>query len=136
MEKRKIEPVYADNRGYIADVLYKHPVDHVGIIDTVAKSIRGNHYHKLSTQHILVTKGSLEYWYKPLGSPEPAKCVLVREYEMVTTPPEEVHALRMLEANQFIVLSEGLRGGVDYEQDTFRTEPIIPSELHFETKNG
>ncbi len=129
MQKRRIEPIHADNRGYIADVLYKHPIDHVGIIDTVAKSIRGNHYHKLSTQHILITKGSLEYWYKPLGSSEAAQFVLLREYDFVTTPPEEIHALRMLEDNQFIVLSEGLRGGVDYEQDTYRTDSIIPAEL-------
>lgn len=131
MEKRRIEPAHIDSRGFIADVLYSHPVDHVAVIDTVAKSIRGNHYHKESIQHILITKGALEYWYKPLDSDEPAKCVLLREYDFVTTPPREIHALRMLGENQFIVLTEGLRGGMDYEKDTFRTDSIIPKELLF-----
>lgn len=131
MEKRRIEPVHTDNRGYIADVFYRHAIDHVAVIDTVAKSIRGNHYHKLSTQHLLITKGSLEYWYKPLNSNEEAKFVLLREYDLVSTPPFEVHALRMLEDNQFIVFSEGLRGGPDYEADTYRTDMIIPSTHRF-----
>ena len=87
MERRQIIPVHADNRGYIADILYNHPVDHVAIVDTVARSIRGNHYHKASTQHLLVTKGSLEYWHKPLNSEEPAKFVVLREYDFVSTPP-------------------------------------------------
>jgi dTDP-4-dehydrorhamnose 3,5-epimerase-like enzyme len=129
MIKKRIEPVHVDNRGYIADVFYKHSIDHVAVIDTVAGSIRGNHYHKLSTQHMLITKGSLEYWYKGVDESKTAECVLLREYDFVSTPPGEVHALRMLEDNQFIVFTEGLRGGVDYEQDTYRTDSIIPENL-------
>lgn len=131
MEKRRIEPCHADNRGYIADIFYKHPIDHVAVIDTVPRSMRGNHYHKQTIQHMLITKGSLEYWYRSLDSDEPTKCVVLREYDLVSTPPGEVHALRMTEANQFIVFSEGLRGGQDYEADTFRTECIIPEHLRF-----
>ena len=131
MQKRRIEPSQIDHRGYIADIFYKQRIDHVAVIDTVPRSIRGNHYHKQSIQHILITKGSLEYWYRSLDSNEPAKCVLLREYDMVSTPAGEVHALRMTEANQFIVFSEGLRGGQDYEADTFRTESIIPENLRF-----
>ena len=131
MQKRRIEPTQMDNRGYIADIFYKHPIDHVAVIETIPRSIRGNHYHKQSTQHILVTKGSLEYWYRSLESREAPRCVVLREYDLVTTPPGEVHALRMLEANQFVVFSEGLRGGQDYEADTFRTDNIIPEHLRF-----
>ena len=101
------------------------------MIDTKAGSIRGNHYHKQTTQHILVTKGSLEYWYRDGASNGPADCVHLKEYDLVSTPPGEVHALRMTEENQFIVFSEGLRGGMDYEEDTFRTESIIPEHLRF-----
>ena len=39
----------------------------------------------------------------------------------------EIHAMRILENDtQFIVFSEGLRGGKDYEADTFRVASIIP----------
>ena len=45
---------------------------------------------------------------------------------LVTTPPFEIHALKILEnGNEFIVFSEGLRGGSDYEKDTFRVPNII-----------
>ena len=40
----------------------------------------------------------------------------------------EIHALEIgEEGNQFIVFSSGLRGGKDYEDDTFRVESIIGS---------
>jgi len=75
---------------------------------------------------MLMTKGSLEYWYKPVGSNEPAQMVVARVGDLVTTPPNEIHALVITdEGNQFIVFSEGKRGGKDYESDTFRTDSII-----------
>lgn len=76
---------------------------------------------------MLMTKGSLEYWYKPVDSDEPAQMVVAFVGDIVSTPPNEVHALRVgPEGNQFIVFSEGIRGGKDYESDTFRVENIIP----------
>ena len=117
---------HTDDRGVIADIFYDHPLDHVAIIDSKPGALRGNHYHKETTQHMLMTKGSLEYWYKPVGSSEPAKMVLAKVGDLVTTPPMEVHALVITEeGNQFIVFSEGKRGGKDYESDTFRVESIV-----------
>ena len=70
--------------------------------------------------------GNLEYWYKKLGSKDKAKMQLAEVGDLVTTPPLEVHALKILEkGNQFIVFSEGLRGGSDYESDTFRVDSIV-----------
>jgi hypothetical protein len=57
------------------------------------------------------------------------KSVLLKEYEAITTPPYEVHALEMLEKSQFIVFSHGLRGGIDYEADTFRDIVILTPEM-------
>ncbi len=119
--------LHRDKRGTIADIFYDEIIKHVAIIQSKKGEIRGNHYHKDAQQHMLMTKGSLEYWYKHLGSDEPAKYVIAREYDLVTTPPNEIHALRILEENEFIVFSEGKRGGKDYESDTFRVEnSIIP----------
>ena len=59
--------IHSDERGSIADyIFYNAKVNHVAIIKSEPNSIRGNHYHKETTQHILITKGSLEYWYKKL----------------------------------------------------------------------
>jgi dTDP-4-dehydrorhamnose 3,5-epimerase-like enzyme len=130
MKHTRITPATSDDRGTISDILYKTPIEHVAIIESVrAGLIRGNHYHKETTQHIFVTKGSLRYWYQPADASAPVASVVVGEYEMVSTPPYEVHALEILEPNQFVVFSHGLRGGTDYEADTFRVEPILRPDM-------
>ena len=126
---KDIEPPlesHFDDRGTITDIFYNTNINHVAIIDSEPGALRGNHYHKETTQHMLMTKGSLEYWYKPVDSNEPAKMVLAKEGDIVTTPPHEIHALVITdEGNQFVVFSEGKRGGKDYESDTFRTDNIV-----------
>ena len=57
---------FKDKRGSIIDIFYKKKIDHVAIIDSKPNTLRGNHYHKKTIQHMLITEGSLEYWYKPL----------------------------------------------------------------------
>ena len=118
--------VHKDSRGIIADVFYNTNVQHVAIINSEPNVIRGNHYHKETTQSMLMTKGSLEYWYKPFGSNEPAQMYLCKVGDLITTEPYEIHALKITdEGNEFVVFSEGKRGGMDYESDTFRVESII-----------
>lgn len=119
-----------DSRGSIVDVFYNSKIDHVAVIKSNPDSIRGNHYHKYTTQHILITSGSLEYWYKDLNSKNKAKKILVKKGDFISTPPYEIHALKIgKEGNEFIVFSEGQRGGKDYESDTFRVNNIIEDEL-------
>ena len=130
MIHKKILVATSDARGQIADILYKTPVEHVAIIESRQGGlIRGNHYHKDTTQHIFVTRGSLRYWYQPSDRSQPVRSVVVHEYELVSTPPFEVHALEILEPNQFVVFSHGRRGGDDYESDTFRVTPILTPDM-------
>tara|TARA_B100000886_G_C20371126_1_gene469604 strand:- start:91 stop:507 length:417 start_codon:yes stop_codon:yes gene_type:complete len=118
--------LHEDNRGKIKDIFYNQNIKHIAMITSKPNVIRGNHYHKDATQHILITKGSLEYWYKKLNSNESAQHILMRKGDFVTTPNYEIHALKILsEGCDFIAFSEGLRGGKDYEKDTFRVESII-----------
>lgn len=118
--------VHTDDRGSIADVFYSANINHVAIIKSEPNVVRGNHYHKETTQHMLITKGSLEYWYKPVDSNEPPKMYLTKVGDLVTTKPYEIHTLKITEeGNEFIVFSEGKRGGKDYESDTFRVNSII-----------
>jgi hypothetical protein len=125
-QQNNILELHTDERGIIADVFYNTQVNHVALIKTQPNSIRGNHYHKETTQHMLITKGSLEYWYKPYGSDQPASMYLAEEGDLITTEPFEIHALKIGESgNEFVVFSEGKRGGSDYESDTYRVESII-----------
>jgi dTDP-4-dehydrorhamnose 3,5-epimerase-like enzyme len=129
MIHKKITPATSDERGSISDIFYKEEIQHAAIIESKSAGVvRGNHYHKHTTQHVFVTKGSLRYWYQPVDKSQPPKSVLVKEYEVVSSPPNEIHALEMIEPNQFIVFSQGIRGGDDYESDTFRVPSIVPAE--------
>ncbi len=123
---------HEDNRGKIADIFYKSGIDHVAIITSKKGVRRGDHYHKETTQHMLMTKGSLVYVYQPVDKSQPMKYILAKEGQLVSTPPYEIHTLLFPEDNEFIVFSSGLRGGQDYEKDTFRVEPQqIPSEIKY-----
>tara|TARA_B100000795_G_C22346125_1_gene266908 strand:- start:10 stop:417 length:408 start_codon:yes stop_codon:yes gene_type:complete len=117
---------FKDKRGSIIDIFYKKKIDHVAIIDSKPNALRGNHYHKKTIQHMLITEGSLEYWYKPLKKNTKVKKKILKVGDLVSTPPYEIHALKISKkGNQFIVFSEGIRGGKDYEADTFRVPSII-----------
>lgn len=125
MKLIKFKPDFKDNRGSITDIFYDETINHVTHIKTTdISSIRGNHYHKQTTQAMYITKGSLRYWYKKLDEIE-SKNIIVKEGELVVTEPNEVHAITFEEENEFIVFSWGLRGGKDYEIDTFRVESIV-----------
>ena len=126
MKLTKIKPDFKDDRGTISDIFYQDKIDHVAYIKSFSKCIRGNHYHKHTTQHILITKGSLEYWYKDLNElDQEPKFLVANENDLITTPPLEIHALKIDLENHFIVFASGLRGGKDYENDTFRVDPIV-----------
>ena len=49
--------LHEDDRGSIVDIFYKDSIDHVALVDSKPNVLRGNHYHKQSTQHMLMTKG-------------------------------------------------------------------------------
>lgn len=116
---------HEDERGKIVDVFYKENINHITVIASKAGALRGNHYHKKTTQHMLITKGILEYWHKPLYSNSQPKYEILKEGDLVTTPSFEVHALKIIKDNQFIVFTQGLRGGKDYELDTYRVKQSI-----------
>jgi quercetin dioxygenase-like cupin family protein len=117
--------LHSDNRGTIVDVFYKDQINHVAVIKSNEGALRGNHYHKKTTQHMLITKGSLEYWFKPLHSDVQPEFILLQEGDFITTPPNEIHALKIVDENEFVVFTAGPRGGLDYESDTFRIEGTI-----------
>ena len=104
--------LHTDDRGSIVDLFYNEDINHVATVTSEPYVIRGNHYHKETTQHMLMIKGSL--------------VVVAAEGDLVSTGPNEIHALRIgSEGNEFVVFSQGKRGGKDYESDTFRVDNII-----------
>ena len=123
---KKLKTNFKDRRGTITDIFYKKNIQHVAIIKSKPNVIRGNHYHKKTTQWMYITKGSLQYWYKKLNSKKSSKMKLLTVGDLVETPPNEMHALKIgKKGNEFIVFTMGKRGGKDYENDTYRFEPSL-----------
>ena len=117
---------FKDKRGSITDIFYKKNINHVAIIKSKKGALRGNHYHKKTTQYMYITKGSLQYWYKKLNSKDKPKMKLLKVGDLLETPPNEMHALKIgKNGNEFIVFTMGKRGGKDYENDTYRFKPTL-----------
>ena len=85
MQIKKIETAFSDERGTIADIFYKANIEHIAIIKTKdnGRIIRGNHFHKLTTQHIFMTKGSLKYWYRDQDKNSPIKNINVESWLLI-----------------------------------------------------
>ena len=119
---------HTDERGAITDLFYNRAINHGCIITNAPKAVRGNHYHKLTTQYTLVLNGSLNYYSKNADS-DPVQTFTAIHGDMIVSEPGEIHAMRAGEHGcTFIAFAEGPRGGEDYECDTYRVESIIAGD--------
>ena len=116
---RKIS--FKDKRGFILDISYKEGFNHSALIYSKKNSIRANHYHKKTTQITFILNGSCFYFSKNLKQKKTKK-IKLKKYDYLITKPNEVHAYKFLEKTEMLVMSKGLRGGKDYEKDTFRVQ--------------
>ena len=89
-------------------------------ITTWEGAVRGNHFHKETTQWTVVLVGSLlvkngEQAAQTLGPGE-----------VIRHSPGDPHAWKALEDSAALVLTKGPRKGDDFERDTYRLkEPLL-----------
>lgn len=123
MEFRKIECSFEDARGEITDILVNEPIQFVTLITQAKGTTRGNHYHKETIQWNYVLSGKVKLLTRVADEPVVATILSVGDLAM--TDKEECHAIEALEDSVFLVFTRGIRGGMDYEKDTFRlAEPL------------
>jgi oxalate decarboxylase/phosphoglucose isomerase-like protein (cupin superfamily) len=116
---------FQDERGTIHDIFYMANMNHACIITNQPGAVRGNHYHKFTTQYTYILSGTLTYYSKTLGDEEPAHSLTAVPGDMIISEPYEIHAMRAGASGcAFIAFAEGPRGGEDYESDTYRVEDI------------
>ena len=116
---------FSDDRGSITDIFYKANLNHGCIITNRPGAVRGNHYHKFTTQYTYILSGTLTYYSKPIGGDEPTDVFNAVAGDMIVSAPLEIHAMRAgSDGCTFIAFAEGPRGGADYESDTYRVEDI------------
>ncbi len=124
MKVTKPETSHKDSRGTITDILCNQHIDYVTFIDIKKDAIRGNHYHKETTQYIYILHGTILYRTR-LASGEIIDSTL-SQGELMFTDINEAHAMQALTDATFMVFTKGPRGGDNYETDTFRLDsPIL-----------
>jgi quercetin dioxygenase-like cupin family protein len=122
MNIQSIKAAFEDDRGSITDLVYKTDFDAVTLIKSNKGSIRGNHFHKDTTQYSYILSGSvIAYSQKPDDKVERK---LLKPGELMISLPLERHALHAAEDSEILIITKGPRNGLNYEADTFRVNPL------------
>ena len=111
---------FEDHRGVIQDWFGPdEPIDSVTHITTLKGHVRGNHYHRATTQWTLVLSGRLVMTNGLHSTTMGAGRLIKHE-------PGDPHAWKALEDSACLVFTRGPRSGDQYESDTYRLdEPLI-----------
>lgn len=118
MKHTKISTNFKDSRGSITDIVEQLNFNGATIISSKAGSVRGNHFHKQSVQHIYLLSGKMISRSKKVN--EDLVEIELSKGDLISHDHNEAHMFEAIEDTTFIVLSSGLRTGSDYEKDTFR----------------
>lgn len=123
---KKIKPFFVDERGEMSHLIADDMQFTSAVLITSKKgSVRANHYHKKDTHYSYLIKGEMEYYYKDLNAPkEKPKKILIREGEVIHTPPHVLHAMKFTKRSIFIALTTEPRDQKKYERDTVRVKLI------------
>ena len=120
MQIIKLQTSFSDDRGEIVDLLENEQINAVTLVTFSKGAIRGNHYHKFTTQWNYLLSGRVKLMSQdPDG---PVVETIMRPGDFVVTEPNVRHALVGLEESSLMVFTKGPRGGKEYETDTFRLQ--------------
>jgi quercetin dioxygenase-like cupin family protein len=125
VEITKVAPVWSDARGSITDLLNDVAIRHVGLIDSHAGAIRGNHLHRQADQYAYILQGRVRYYeQKPGGDVGVAD---LETGDLVCTRAGVAHTLQFLEDSLLLVLTTRSRAAHGFEDDTIRLDPpLVP----------
>lgn len=123
-----LEPAHVDGRGAIQS-LVNFPMKNLSIITSKKGTVRSNHYHVTDWHYMYVMSGAFEYHYRPTGSEHAPAMMVVRQGQMVFTPPMEDHATVFLEDSTLLVMSRNPRDQECYEADVRRVVLVDPASV-------
>jgi oxalate decarboxylase/phosphoglucose isomerase-like protein (cupin superfamily) len=123
----EIRPPFTDARGEILNLL-DLAIGSVSLITSAPGAVRANHYHKTDWHYCYMEKGAMDYYFRPVGSKEPAKFLRVEQGQMVYTPSNEEHAMVFTEDSAMWCFAGNPRTSADYESDTVRVPSIVPAK--------
>ena len=88
---------YKDDRGIIKDLIQKKNINAITYITINKNKIRGNHYHKKTTQWNYILSGKLKVYTKQKKSR--LKVKIHEKGSFFHSPPKEMHAFLALKKN-------------------------------------
>ena len=117
MKQIRYKPNFSDQRGEIFDLIEKESINAVTKISFKKDSVRGNHYHKKTTQWNFVLSGEMIVISKKNGK---RTSKTFKKDDLFILQPNEHHAIKAKKKSMLLVFTKGPRGGKEYENDTFR----------------
>ena len=124
MKKIKTKINHQDKRGVIKDLLEKKNINAITYITQKKGKIRGNHFHKKTTQWNYLIKGKIKIFAQKKN--KKVKKIILSKGDLVVTSSNESHAIIAIQHSEYLVFTQGPRGGKEYEKDTFRLKkPLI-----------
>ena len=124
MKKIKTKINHQDKRGAIKDLLEKKNINAITYITQKKGKIRGNHFHKKTTQWNYLIKGKIKIFAQKKN--KKVKKIILSKGDLVVTSSNESHAIIAIQHSEYLVFTQGPRGGKEYEKDTFRLKkPLI-----------
>ncbi len=118
-----LEKPFVDDRGAIQPLVDRMMKSAV-MIESKAGSLRANHYHKTDWHYCYVISGCIEYYHRPTGSTEEPEMILVKQGQMMFTPPMIDHGMKFPEDTVFLTLSRNPRDQATYEADVVRVDML------------
>mgnify|MGYP001186915754 FL=1 len=129
MSKPKfLKTVFKDKRGEIIDVFQNIKFEHSAIITFNKNAVRANHFHKKSIQYSLILSGKFIAKEVKINKNMKYNINKIKTYNIGPQfifghKPYEAHAYKCISSKGvMIVFSKGIRGGTNYEDDTYRLE--------------
>lgn len=93
---------------------------YVSHIETGGGQRRSSHWHRTDHHWLYVDYGCMEYYWRPVGSTKRPRMVLVRQGQMVFTPPNVEHWTYFREFTKMISVSKLNRTHEQHEADLVR----------------
>lgn len=122
----QMEAPHKDERGMIlplADETMRSAV----LITSKKGTVRANHYHHTDWHYCYVTKGEIDYYYRPVGSKDKPRKATIKAGENFFTPPMLEHAMVFTQDTEFLCLGRNPRDQATYEADITRVQ-VYPFE--------
>ncbi len=123
-----LESPHEDERGVILPLVDEDMKSAV-LISSKKGTVRANHFHHTDWHYCYVTKGAIDYHYRPANSKDTPEVCRIKTGQMFFTPPMLEHAMVFVEDTDFICFGRNSREQASYEADITRVTVVDPNDV-------